>query len=417
MQETIYSTREPRHEIHTATLANGLRVVCVARHAVVGWCGLAVGAGSRDESEGQYGLAHFVEHTIFKGTTHRRAWHILNRMERVGGELNAYTTKEETMLYTIFPGQHLERAVELLGDLVQNSVFPVDELTREQDVVLEEAASYRDTPSEAIYDDFEDMVLAGSQLGHNVLGVERDLRRLSQAHCLDYLHHLYVPENMVFYYVGDAPVSRVVRLAEKHLGSLARTLQRAPRVVPAVNAPVRLEENIGSHQAHTIVGARLPGMHDPRRHAVALLNNILGGPGMNSLLNVQLRERRGYVYTVESSVAQFSDCALMEIYLGCDPGDVKSSLRVIDHITQDLAGNLIPERRLEAYKRQYCGQMLVAADSAEFMAFNAGKSMLYYGTAPDLSAMIDRVMAVTAQQLCDVAQQITLNHCSVLTYR
>ncbi|MBR1804263.1 MAG: insulinase family protein [Muribaculaceae bacterium] len=408
---------QDRHEMTTCTLTNGLRVVCVQRHAVVGWCGLAIGAGSRDERAGQYGLAHFVEHTIFKGTTHRRAWHILNRMERVGGELNAYTTKEETMLYTIFPGEHLERAVELLGDLVQNSLFPIDELTREQDVVLEEAASYRDTPAEAVYDDFEDMVLAGSQLGHNVLGVESDLRGLTQAHCLDYLYHLYTPDNMVFYYVGDAPAGRVVRLAEKHLGSLARTLQRAERVVPLVNAPVRREVNIGCHQAHTVVGARLPGMHDERRHAIALLNNILGGPGMNSLLNVQLRERRGYVYTVESSVAQFTDCSLMEIYLGCDLSDVKSSLRVIDHITQDLASNLLPERRLEAYKRQYCGQMLVAADSAEFMAFSAGKSMLYYGTPPQLEGIIDRVMAITAQQLCDIAQHITLDHCSVLTYR
>ncbi|MBO4871034.1 MAG: insulinase family protein [Muribaculaceae bacterium] len=416
-QEARNVTREVKREIQAYELSNGLRIVHVNRPSAVSWCGLAVGAGSRDEAQGQYGLAHFVEHTIFKGTTHRRSWHILNRMERVGGELNAYTTKEETMLYTIFPSQHLERAVELIADLVQNSIFPIDELTREQDVVLEEAASYRDTPAEAVYDDFEDLVLAGSQLGHNVLGVENDLRGLTQNHCMDYLHHLYTPKNMVLFYVGDTSPKRVARLAEKHLGTLHRDLQRMPRVTPPLNNPLQRVVDIGCHQAHTVVGARLPGIHDPRRYAITLLNNILGGPGMNSLLNVQLRERRGYVYTVESSVAQFSDCGLLEIYLGCDVSDVKSSLRVIDHITHDLASHHIPEHRLQSYKQQYCGQLLVAADSAEFMAFNAGKNMLYLGTPPDLNKTIDRVMAVTAEQIRAAAELITSNNCSILTYR
>ena len=181
------------------TLSNGLRMVHVPRNADVSWCGLAIGAGSRDEDDHKRGLAHFVEHTIFKGTIHRRAWHILNRMERVGGELNAYTTKEETMLYTIFADQHLPRAVELIADLVQHSVFPDDELARELDVVLEEAASYRDSPADAAYDDFEDLMFDGNPMGHNVLGVEQDLRTLTRHDCIDYVERLYTPQNMVFF--------------------------------------------------------------------------------------------------------------------------------------------------------------------------------------------------------------------------
>ena len=400
-----------------ATLANGLRVVHVPRQSRVSWCGLAIGAGSRDEAPGQYGLAHFVEHTIFKGTTHRRSWHILNRMERVGGELNAYTTKEETMLYTIFPDEHLARAIDLIADLVQHSVFPQDELTRALDVVLEEVASFRDTPADAAYDDFEDLALAGSALGHNVLGQEKDLRNITREACLDYVERHYTPDNMVFFYAGPAAAVWVLRMVERQLGGLHRETRRAPRVAPPDITPQHRQTDCGCHQAHTIVGARIPGMYDDRRYAIALLNNILGGPGMNSLLNVQLRERRGYVYTVESTAVTFTDCGLLEIYLGCDLADVRSSLRVIDRITHDLASSPLPERRLDAYKRQYCGQLLVAADNPEFIAFNAAKGVLYHGSPAPLQQLVDSIMSVTPEQLREVAELITTPHCSSLTLR
>ena len=394
-----------------------MRIVHVQRPAPVAWCGVAVGAGSRDEQPGQYGLAHFVEHAIFKGTTHRRAWHILNRMESVGGELNAYTTKEETMLYCVFPHGHTARAIELLADLIENSTFPLDEITREKDVVLEEAASYRDAPADAIYDDFEDMVLAGSSLGHNVLGLEHDLEYLTREHCSEHLHGLFVPQNMVLFYVGNDSPERVLRLATKHFGALERPLQRPERIAPAEPAVQRSSVSLGCHQVHTIVGARIPGIYHHGRHAMALLNNILGGPGMNSLLNVQLRERRGYVYNVESSAVMFTDCGLMEIYLGCDEADVNHSLKIIERITSQLADKPLSERKLEACKRQYCGQLLVAADSAEFAAFNTAKSVMYFGKEPDLRLTVENIMAVTAQQLMDAAALITPERCSILSYR
>ena len=282
-----------KEQIYLHTLPNGLRLVHVHRHSPVAWCGLAVNAGSRDELEGQYGLAHFVEHTIFKGTRRRSSTRINNRMEQVGGELNAYTTKESTMLYCIFPVEHLERAIDLLADLVEYSVFPDRELSTELDVVLEEVASYRDTPSDAVYDDFEDMLLAGSQLGHNILGEEKDLRLLTSGHCLDWLKRLYVPSNMVFFSLGSTPAERVFRLAEKYFGVLSHAKQGIKRKAPVVQDPQRRVVELGLHQSHTIVGARVQGMYDDERFAMSLLNNILGGPGMNSLLNVSLREKRG----------------------------------------------------------------------------------------------------------------------------
>ncbi len=398
-------------------LPNGLRMVHVMNNSHVGWCGLAVNAGSRDDVEGKLGLAHFVEHTIFKGTTHRRAWHILNRMETVGGELNAYTTKEGTMLYSVFPAKHLERAIDLLTDLVCYSTFPAHELEREMDVVLEEVASYRDTPSEAIYDDFEDMIFSGNAMGHNILGTKADIKSMKSEDCQRDLKSQYVPSNMAFFSVGPEKPEKVFRLAEKHLGFLRRTLDRAPREVPALLPPRRQVVNIDSHQSHTIVGARVPSMYDKDRFALALLNNIVGGPGMNSLLNVRMRERLGLVYTVESSIASFTDCGLMEIYFGCEENHVKKSLDIIARTIDALAQSPMPERRLEAFKKQYCGQLLIAASNTEFTAMNAGKSLLFWNEVSGVEHAVERILSVTPEQLRQSAEQLTMPHCSVLTFR
>ena len=403
--------------IYYHTLSNGLRLVHVRTTKQVAWCGLAINAGSRDERFGQYGLAHFVEHTIFKGTKHRRAWHILNRMERVGGELNAYATKEGTMLYSVFPHEHLDRAIDLLADLVQWSVFPADELDRERDVVLEEAASYRDTPADAVYDDFEDLLFEGSELGHNILGKKEDLERLTREDCMHYLKALYVPTNMAFFSVGPEKPERVFRIAERCFGSMNHVMAPRHRITPLESDPFRKVMQIGTHQAHTIVGARLPDMNHPLRFALMLLNNILGGPGMNSLLNVELRERRGYVYTVESTLTLLSDCGWIEIYLGCDPDDVRSSLRVIERITTRLGEQQMSARRLDAYKKQYCGQLKVAADSTEFMAMRAGRGLLYHGAMATVDDTIARIQAVTADEIAQAAAYLNANRLSSLTFQ
>lgn len=416
MNETKKQSTESRHGVHYHTLANGLRVVHIERpKSLVGWCGLAIGAGSRDDGKGKHGLAHFVEHTLFKGTTHRRSWHIINRMEQVGGELNAYTTKEETMLYSVYPAKHLSRAMELISDLVCNSIFPAPELERELGVVLEEAASYRDNPADAVYDDFEDMIFDRHALGHNILGNEHDLHTLSSNDCLDYLRRLFVPQNMVLFVVGPDKPHRVFRLAERFFDAHGGTLQRIePRLTPPVLSAQREHVDIDTHQSHVLLGARIPGMHHDDRYAFFLLNNLLAGPGMNSLLNVQLRERRGLVYIVESSVVSLSDCGLLEIYFGCDHADVNRSLRIIERTLRELAETRIEARRLERIKKQYCGQLLVGSDNVEALAIGAGRSVLNYGVVGTLSDAIEHVNAITPNDIRRAAE--ALNQCSMLAF-
>ena len=396
------------------TLSNGLRAVYRRHTGNVAYCGVAVDAGSRDEGD-SLGLAHFVEHTLFKGTAKRRAWHILNRMELVGGELNAYTAKEETLVYSLFPKGNMNRAMELIADLVQNSVFPEREVEKEREVVMEEIMSYRDTPSEAIYDDFEDLLFAGSGLGHNILGTEASLQRLSAADCQDFLRLLYTPGNMVLFGIGDTDPDRFFRMAERHFGAFRRPTVRQPRIQPTVMPMFAETRTVDTHQAHTIIGVPTFGMHDDRRYPLLLLNNLLGGPGMNSLLNVAIRERHGYAYTVESAVTLMSDCGLMTIYFGCDERHAKRCLQLVDRTLDRLASTTMSGRQLDAAKKQYSGQMLVASASLEGTALSMGKSVMRFGTVTTVEELTDRICGVTASQLREAAALIAQNY-SRLTF-
>ena len=268
-----------------------------------------------------------------------------------------------------------------------------------------------------MYDDFEDLLFEGSELGHNILGKKEDLERLTQEDCMHYLKALYVPTNMAFFSVGPEKPERVFRIAERCFGSMNHVMAPRHRITPLESDPFRKVMQIGTHQAHTIVGARLPDMNHPLRFALMLLNNILGGPGMNSLLNVELRERRGYVYTVESTLTLLSDCGWIEIYLGCDPDDVRSSLRVIERITTRLGEQQMSARRLDAYKKQYCGQLKVAADSTEFMAMRAGRGLLYHGALATVDDTIARIQAVTADEIAQAAAYLIANRLSSLTFQ
>ena len=399
------------------TLPNGLRVVHVPTASRVAYCGLSINAGSRDDLPGKSGLAHFVEHTIFKGTKRRRSYHIINRMERVGGELNAYTTKEGTALYSLFPCEHFERAIELIGDLVANSQFPEGELVKEREVVLEEIDSYRDTPMDAAYDDFEDMLFAGSTLGHNILGCEQDLMNITAEDCRRYIDSLYVPENMVFFAMGDIKSDRLFRLVEKYLGVLNHKLERMPRIAPCDVPVFRKSVNIDSHQAHTIVGKKMFSMHDDRKYAAFLLNNILGGPGMNSLLNVAIREKRGYAYTVESNVSLMSDCGLFQIYFGSDARHVNAGLRIISNIMNDLVTKPLSEKALQAAKQQYLGQLLVSSENKEAMALSLGKNYLNYDCVMTDGELSEHINALTAQDIMSCAELLAFDTCSILTLK
>ena len=397
------------------TLSNGLRLACRHTSGLVSYIGAVVNAGSRDEDDSCFGLAHFVEHTIFKGTEKRRSWQISSRMEVVGGELNAYTSKEETMVYTNAPRGYEERAIELLADLISSSCFPKAEIDREREVVVEEINSYLDSPADSVYDEFEELAYAGSGLAHNILGTPESVRTLSGEDCRRFLDRFYTPGNMVVYCCSPLDPEKLYRLVERYFGSLHFPVTEHQRIAPAPMATFDIRNDRGNHQANTIVGARVFGRNDPRRFALFLLNNYLGGPCMNSRLNRELRDKRGYVYSVDSSVSLMSDSGLMLIYFGSDPSTVGKCRRIIAGELDRLAQSPLSASTLERIKRQYCGQLLVSSDHMENRAMSLAKSLLYYNEIHDISTTASHIMEVTAEDLREVAEMLVPDKCGCLT--
>ncbi len=387
--------------------ANGLRMVHLhVAGSPVGYAGVSVAVGSRDEDAAHAGLAHFVEHTIFKGTARRSPWHIINRMEAVGGELNAYTTKEETVVYSVFPGRNPARAAELIADLIGNSRFPERELAKEREVVADEIDSYLDTPSEAVFDDFEDLLFAGSGLGHNILGDRERLSTFTSEVCRDYLGRYYVPEAMTVFYAGSMGAESVFACFERYFGAFAEGASPVRRTDPPETPPFGRRRSIDSHQCHTVIGARIGGLGSPDRFAVALLTNILGGPGMNSLLNVALRERRGLVYSVEASTGVFSDCGELTVYYGCDPADESRCRRLVAETVASVADGYVNARRLEQAKKQYLGQLTIGSVNLESRILGIARSTLVCGRALTPAEVVESIRAVDCDSLRDVAARV-----------
>lgn len=388
-------------------LSNGLRVaLATTPRSRVSYIGVAVNAGSRDEPENLQGLAHFVEHTIFKGTSSRKSWHISNRMESIGGELNAYTSKEETLIYTNAPAGRPERAVELLADIIADSRFPEKEIDREREVIVDEINSYLDSPADSIFDEFEELAYAGSALAHNILGTPESVKKLTSFDCRNFLDRNYTPANMTLYVADPADPAKILRLLEKHFGHLHFPARSNQRITPPPCEGFNKIIDRKGHQAHTIVGCRLFGRTDPRRFPLFLLNNFLGGPCMNSRLNQELREKRGLVYTVDSNVALLSDAGLMQIYFGCDMDDTEKCLRIIGRELENLAQSTLSRKRFDAIVDQYCGQLIVSSENRENMAMSMAKSLIYYNEIHNIEMMTERLRSVTPEELREVAAEI-----------
>jgi len=397
--------RIPERHVEIRSTPEGLRMVALHRPgAAMGIAGIDVHVGSRDDEPGLQGMAHFVEHTIFKGTRRRSSWHIINRMEAVGGELNAFTTKEETVVYSIFPGGNPARAAELVADLAANSQFPAAQLDREREVVADEIDSYLDTPADAVFDDFEDLLYAGSPLGHNILGDRTALMRFDTELCRSYLSRWYVPANMVAFYAGPMRPDRALDIIGR---SLVAALPQGP--VPARRGGAGTcghfdtERHIGSHQSHTVAGARVPSLSDPARYTVGLLTNILGGPGMNSLLNVELRERRGLVYNVEASTSLYTDTGALTIYYGCDPDDEARCRALVTDTVARVADGYITPRRLEMAKKQYLGQMVVGSENIENRITGMARALLLTGRVASPRDTVEAIRAITPADLAAAA--------------
>lgn len=411
------STRaEMQYNIHT--LSNGLRIIHEPSSSKVAYCGFAVDAGTRDEAENEQGMAHFVEHLIFKGTRKRKAWHILNRMENVGGDLNAYTNKEETVIYSAFLTEHFGRALELLADIVFHSTFPQNEIEKETEVIIDEIQSYEDTPSELIFDDFEDMIFRNHPLGCNILGRPDLLKKFRSEDAMAFTSRFYQPSNMVFFVLGDFNFQKIVRQVEKLLVDLPLVTVENQRTIPPLYVPEQLVVHKETHQAHVMIGSRGYNAYDDKRTALYLLNNILGGPGMNSRLNVSLRERRGLVYTVESNLTSYTDTGAFCIYFGTDPEDVDTCLKLTYKELKRMRDVKMTSSQLMAAKKQLIGQIGVASDNNENNALGMAKTFLHYNKYESSESVFRRIEALTAEGLLEVANEMFAEeYLSTLIYR
>lgn len=404
------------NNIHT--LPNGLRIIHEPSASKVAYCGFAVDAGTRDEGENEQGMAHFVEHLIFKGTQKRKAWHILNRMENVGGDLNAYTNKEETVVYAAFLTGHFDRAAELLADIVFHSTFPQNEIEKETEVIIDEIQSYEDTPSELIFDDFEDMIFRNHPLGRNILGRPEQLKTFRSEDAASFTSRFYRPSNMVFFILGNFDFRKIVRRIEKLTADILPAEVENRRTPPPLYVPERLVVPKETHQAHVMIGSRGYNAYDDKRTALYLLNNILGGPGMNSRLNVSLRERRGLVYTVESNLTSYTDTGAFCVYFGTDPDDVDTCLRLTYKELKRMRDVKMTSSQLAAAKKQLIGQIGVASDNNENNALGMAKTFLHYNKYESSESVFRRIEALTAEELLEVANEMFAEeYLSTLIYK
>ena len=390
---------------NTYTLENGLRIIHLPSNSQVVYCGYDIAAGTRNELPGEEGLAHFCEHMSFKGTARRNAIQIINAIEGLGGELNAFTNKEDTVYYAVISKEHFSEAVNVLTDIVFHSQYPQHEIDKEVEVICDEIESYNDSPAELIYDEFENLLFEGHPLGHNILGNAEQLRTYTTADALRFVRRNYRPEKMVFFVYGDIDFKRLCKSLE-HLmpesSSPSSPDPASPALVTRKKAQF-IEQNRSTHQAHVMTGCQAYAYTDPRRMTLYLLNNILGGPGMNARLNLSLRERHGLVYTVESTMAAYGDTGIWSIYFGCDHHDVNHCRRLVRHELDRLMQKPLSQQQLIAAKRQLKGQLAIACDNREQFALDFGRSYLHHGYERDLETLYQRIDAITAEELQSIA--------------
>lgn len=393
-------------EYQTHTLDNGIRLVHKYWPSVVANCGVIINTGSRDEKENEKGMAHFIEHTLFKGTRNRKAYHILSRIENVGGLINAFTTKEETCIYGTFLKHDYSRALELFSDISQNSTFPDKEIRKEKDIVIDEINSYLDTPSEAIFDEFEDMMFRNHPLGSNILGTPENVRKFNRKHILKFMKANYHTDQTVICSVGDISFDKLIRLAEKYFGNVEPSRRLKSRQ-PFISNPQFVEKKAkGSHQSHTILGSRAYPYNNPKRYALSLLNHILGGPGMSTRLNMNISEKYGFCYNLESHYQPYSDTGIFMIYMGTDAGYMEKTLNLVKKELKKLRDHELGSLQLKRAKKQLIGHMAISNESSLNQMIGMGKSMLLYNQVETFTEFVDKINAIDSKTLLTVANEI-----------
>jgi len=385
-------------------LPNGLRHIHIPSNTNIVHVGLNINAGTRNEEPKHNGLAHFIEHVLFKGTTTRKTFHILNRIDSVGGELNAYTTKEETCIYASCQSEYLERALELLSDIAFNSIFPEKELLKEKDVIADEISSYLDSPAEQIFDDFEEYFFAKHPLSKNILGTVKTLDNIKRKDVVAFIKKHYTPQNMVLSTYGNIKNIDLEKLTTKYFGhqkapskSNTENLQK-PTIVPFEKIITK-----ATNQSHVIIGNIAPNSIDAKRHACSLLNNIFGGPPMNSRLNLNIREKYGFAYNLDSNYTSYTDAGLFTVYFGTEQKHVDRILTLIEREMLKLTSNKISETHLSAAKKQLIGNIALGQENKSALTLALGKSLLVHNKVDSLNTVYKLINSITASQLLEIA--------------
>jgi len=385
------------------TLENGLQCSFQAQRSSVAHVVVAIRAGSRDELDHQQGLAHFLEHYLFKCTSKRKAYHILSRLDDVGGELNAYTTKEETIIHASFLKTDFRRALELIYDVLANSTFPEKELEKEKEVIKDEISSYKDAPGESIFDDFEDHIFRGDPLGRNILGTPESVDKLRRDDILELQSRTYTADRIKLAVVGPFGSERVERTVAELFAGFQFADSDWQNTFKGDGQPDRVVENLAQFQDHYMVGWRTCGIHGHDRRSLSLLNNILGGPAMNSRLGLNIREKHGIAYNIESYLNLYSDVGMMGIYLGCDPQQTEKAADLVAKEVTKLRETKLGTLQMSKAKKQFLGQMAMSEDNGLNSAVGAARALLHFGRVNNFETVASKIQAITAEQLQDVA--------------
>lgn len=392
-------------DVKLTSFDNGIRLLYSYDNSPVVYCGFAINAGTRDEEVNEYGIAHLIEHLLFKGTNKRNSLQIIKRLEEVGGELNAYTTKEETFIYSVVPQKYAERAIELLSDIVFNSVFPENQIKKEREVIFEEIEMYNDTPSELIFDELEDLMFANSSLGHNILGTKKSLSKINSSDCIAFVKRCYTTDNMLFFLQGNIDENKFLKLTEKYICHTA-TRREFSRNSPNPYLPQNVVCNKNTNQTHCLIGNLTLSLSDDNTHSLTLLNNILGGTSLTSKLNLAIRERNGWVYSIDSSLNLYSDIGIWSIYFGCSESNYKKCIGLIHSELGKLTDKAIPAKQLEKYKQQLYGQMLINFQNKENYILSSAKIALHLNKAVSMEQTFERMQQVCPEDIQILASQL-----------
>ncbi len=387
------------------TLSNGIRVVYLHAPAQVAHLGITVLGGSRFELPGEDGLAHFLEHCIFKGTTKRKAFHILSRLDSVGGELNAYTAKEEICVYASFTKEHIRRASELLADITLNSNFPLKEIIKEKEIILDEINSYLDSPSDKIFDDFEGYLFEGHALGNNILGTKERVQGFTRDHLVDYVKRFFTADNLVISFVGDLSRHKLEKILEEDFKHCP-----AGNHVPVIETfeprkAFHIRSKEANYQVHAIVGGLAPNYLDEARRGMTMMTNILGGPALNSRLTLSIREKYGYSYNVEANYTPYVDTGFWSVYLGTDPKYIDKSLALIRKELKLLRTKKLGVLQLNRAKEQLKGHLALGLDSNSGLMLGLGKSLLLFNQIDTIQEIYAGIDKLTEMELMEIANR------------